>query len=156
MRKARRDRAGSPRGPERYLRRKAIVRRVTSTNLPAPIASEGLKHIAEFYAIENGIRGHSVDERRLVWQRQSRPRAEAFEWWLRAKLALICQKGKLADAIGYALSRWKGLTHVIDDGRIELDNNAVERSIHPITPNRKTCCLLAPTVAPSTGASSPP
>ena len=28
-----------------------------------------------------------------------------------------------------ALSRWAGLTHFIDDGRIELDNNTVERSI---------------------------
>jgi transposase len=43
----------------------------------------------------------------------------------------------LADAIRYALSRWEGLTRFIDDGRIELDNNAVERSIRPITLNRK-------------------
>ncbi|MFK4535101.1 hypothetical protein ABIA00_003284 [Bradyrhizobium ottawaense] len=62
---------------------------------------------------------------------------EAFERWLRAKLALISQKGKLADAIRYALSRWEGLTRFIDDGRIALDNNAVERSIRPITLNRK-------------------
>lgn len=62
---------------------------------------------------------------------------EALERWLRAKLALISQKGKLAEAIRYALSRSEGLTRVIDDGRIELDNNAVERSIRPIALNRK-------------------
>ena len=50
---------------------------------------------------------------------------------------MISQKGKLADAIRYALSRWEGLTRFINDGRIELDNNAVERSIRPITLNRK-------------------
>ena len=54
-----------------------------------------------------------------------------------AKLGLISQKGKLAEAIRYALSRWAGLTRFIDDGRIELDNNAVERAIRPITLNRK-------------------
>jgi transposase len=54
-----------------------------------------------------------------------------------AKLALISQKSKLAEAIRYALSRWEGLTRFIDDGRIELDNNTVERSIRPIAPNRK-------------------
>lgn len=43
----------------------------------------------------------------------------------------------MADAIRYALSRWEGLTRFIDDGRIELDNNAVELSIRPITLNRK-------------------
>ena len=39
--------------------------------------------------------------------------------------------------IRYALSRWEGLTRFIDDGRIELDNNTVERSIRPIALNRK-------------------
>ncbi len=104
---------------------------------PAPIASEAIKRIAEFYAIEKEIRGRSAEERRLIRQQKSRPLAEAFEQWLRTKLGLISQKGKLADAIRYALSRWEGLTRFIDDGRIELDNNAVERSIRPIALNRK-------------------
>lgn len=104
---------------------------------PAPIASEALKHIAEFYAIEKDIRGRSAEERRLVRQQKSRPLAVRFQKWLHTKLALISQKGKLAEAIRYALSRWEGLTRFIDDGRIELDNNAVERSIRPITLNRK-------------------
>lgn len=103
----------------------------------APIASEALKHIAEFYAIEKDIRGRSAEERRLVRQQKSRPLADRFQKWLHTKLALISQKGKLAEAIRYALSRWEGLTRFIDDGRIELDNNAVERSIRPITLNRK-------------------
>ena len=104
---------------------------------PAPTASEALKRIAELYAIEKDIRGHSAEQRCLIRQQKSRPLAETFEHWLRAKLALISQKGKLADAIRYGLSRWQGLTRFIDDGRIELDNNAVERSIRPIALNRK-------------------
>lgn len=104
---------------------------------PAPIASEALKRIAEFYAVEKDIRGRSAEERRIIRQQKSRPLAESFEPWLRAKLALISQKGKLAEAIRYALSRWQGLTRFIDDGRIELDNNTVERTIRPIALNRK-------------------
>src|SRR6201991_758383 len=104
---------------------------------PAPIASEALKHIAAFYAIEKEIRGRSAEERRLVRQQKSRPLADAFEVWLRAKLALISQKIKLAEAIRYALSRWQGLRRFIDDGRIELDNNTVERSIRGIKLSRK-------------------
>ena len=56
---------------------------------------------------------------------------------MRAKLELISQKTKLAEAIRYALSRWAGLTRFIDDGRIEIDSNVVERSIRPIALNRK-------------------
>ena len=51
---------------------------------------------------------------------------------------MISQKTKLAEAIRYALSRWEGLTRFLDDGRIEIDSNVVERSIRPIALNRKT------------------
>ena len=82
-------------------------------------------------------RGRSAEERRITRQQKSRPLADTFEQWLRAKLGLISQKGKLAEAIRYALSRWEGVTRFTDDGHIEIDNNAVERSIRPIALNRK-------------------
>jgi transposase len=104
---------------------------------PSPIASEALEHIAALYAVEKDIRGRHADERRTARQQRSRPLIDALEPWLRAKLGLISQKSKLANAIRYALSRWEGLTRFIDDGRIELDNNTVERSIRPIALNRK-------------------
>ena len=37
----------------------------------------------------------------------------------------------------YALIRWSALCRFIDDGRIELDNNTVERAIRPIALGRK-------------------
>ena len=104
---------------------------------PAPIASEALERIAELYAIEDDIRGRSAEERRAVRQERSRPIIDDLEPWLRAKLALISQKTKLAEAIRYALSRWEGLTRFLDDGRIEIDTNVVERAIRPIALNRK-------------------
>jgi transposase len=83
------------------------------------------------------IRGRSADERRAVRQPKSRSLVDALEPWLWAKLALISQKSNLAEAIRYALPRWEGLMRFIDDGRIELDNNTVERSNRPIALNRK-------------------
>ena len=104
---------------------------------PAPIATEALERIAKLYAVEKDIRGRNADERRAVRQDRSRPIIDGLEPWLRVKLALISQKTKLAEAIRYALSRWNGLTHFLDDGRIEIDSNVVERSIRPIALNRK-------------------
>lgn len=104
---------------------------------PAPIASEALKRIAELYAVETECRGRGPDERRVLRQEKSRLILEALEPWLKTKLGLISQKTKLADAIRYALTRWEGLTRFIDDGRIEIDSNVVERSIRPIALNRK-------------------
>jgi len=104
---------------------------------PAPIAAEALARIAELYRIESEVRGRSAEERRAVRQVRSRPIVEALEPWLGAKLALISQKSKLAEAIRYTLSRSTGLRRFLYDGRIEIDNNVVERSIRPIALNRK-------------------
>lgn len=104
---------------------------------PAPIATEALERIAALYRIESEIRGHSADQRRTVRQAKSRPIIDDLQPWLTTKLGLISQKTKLAEAIRYALSRWDGLTRFIDDGRIEIDSNIVERSIRPIALNRK-------------------
>ncbi|MBY3349169.1 IS66 family transposase [Rhizobium laguerreae] len=104
---------------------------------PAPIATEALKRIAELYRNEDEIRGRSQDERRAFRQNKSRPIIDSLAPWLTEQLGLISQKTKLAEAIRYALSRWDGLTRFIDDGRIEVDSNTVERSIRPIALNRK-------------------
>jgi transposase len=104
---------------------------------PAPIASEALARIAALYRIEGEIRGRSAEERRVARQERSRPLVEALEPWLREKLSLISQKTKLAEAIRYALVRWAGLCLFLEDGRVEIDSNAVERAIRPLTLNRK-------------------
>jgi transposase len=104
---------------------------------PAPIASEVLTRIAALYRIEDDIRGRSPKERLAVRQERTRPLVEALQPWLREKLSLISQKTKLAEAIRYALSRWAGLGFFLDDGRVEIDNNIVERAIRPIALNRK-------------------
>lgn len=50
-----------------------------------------------------------------------------------------CRHGrsKLAEAIRNALSRWAALSLFLDDGRVELDTNPVERAIRPATLGRK-------------------
>ena len=93
--------------------------------------------IAALYRIEAEIWGRSADDRRDVRQARSRPLVEAFEPWLREKLALVSQKSRLAEAIRYALSRWAGLGLFLDDGRVELDTNVVERSMRPLALTRK-------------------
>jgi transposase len=103
----------------------------------APIASEALERIKGLYAVEADIRGRPPEERRAERQARSRPIILALEPWLKAKLEIISQKSKLAEAIRYALSRWEGLTSFLDDGQIEIDNNIVERAIRPLALGRK-------------------
>lgn len=57
--------------------------------------------------------------------------------WLEQELSRIPPNGILAGAIRYTLVRWTALTRFLDDGRIDLDNNPVERAIRPIALGRK-------------------
>jgi transposase len=104
---------------------------------PAPLATETLARIAKLYAIEEEIRGRSADERRAVRQERTKPLIDSLKSWMETKLAAVSQKSTIADAFRYALSRWDGLSRFLDDGRIEIDSNAVERSIRPLALNRK-------------------
>ena len=104
---------------------------------PAPIASEALERIAALYAIEKTIRGRSANERRVVRQDKSKPLVLAFKAWLEQQLTRVSGKSTIAEDIRYALNHWDGLIRFLDDGRIELDTNIVERSIRPIVLNRK-------------------
>jgi hypothetical protein len=72
-----------------------------------------------------------------VRQERSKPLVVALAAWLELQLSRVSGKAPIADAIRYALHHWDGLTRFLDDGRIELDTNIVERSIRPIVLNRK-------------------
>ena len=104
---------------------------------PAPIAREALQRIAALYEIEAEIRGLSADERRAARQLRTKPLLDAIRLWLEQRQAELPRKSPLAEAIGYPLNQWEGLTRFVDDGRIEIDSNAVERSMRPIALNRK-------------------
>jgi transposase len=103
----------------------------------APIASEALVRIAAIYAIDAEIRGQEAETRRLVRQQRSTPLVNEFKTWLERQLAAVSRKSTIAEAIRYGLGRWDGLVRFLDDGRIELDSNAVERTIRPLALTRK-------------------
>ena len=103
----------------------------------APIANELLQRIGVLYEIEADIRGRASDERRAVRQARSGPVIEALKPWLENQLRRVSGRSAIAEAMRYGLSRWDGLTRYLDDGRIEIDTNVVERSIRPIALNRK-------------------
>ncbi|HEX3995165.1 MAG TPA: IS66 family transposase [Acetobacteraceae bacterium] len=102
-----------------------------------PVAEEAMRRISEVYAIEARIRGRAAGDRVAVRQAETRPLMEALWSWLMERLEEISAKSSLAGAIRYTLGHWKGLTLFLSDGRVEVDNNTVERGIRPIPLGRK-------------------
>jgi hypothetical protein len=69
-------------------------------------------------------------------------------------LAPFHPPGPLAEAIRHALARWPALTRFLDDGRLELDNNTVERAIARSPSAARITCSPDPTAARPAGQSS--
>lgn len=103
----------------------------------APIAEEGLKQITALYRIEKDIRGLSAEARLAARQDRSAQLIADFETWLTAHRARVSAKSPLGEALKYIVKYWDGLCLFLTDGRIEMDSNAVERTIRPIALNRK-------------------
>lgn len=103
----------------------------------APIAEEALKRIGALYKIEERIRGTTADERQRVREAETAPLLDDLFTWLAARLDRLPQKSDLAEKIRYGIKRRAGLSRFIGDGRVEIDNNAVERAMRPIALSRK-------------------
>lgn len=101
------------------------------------IAKEALDRIGALFDIERVIAGKPPELRRSVRQRTARPKIGELARWFDAQLRLIPVKSDLAGAIRYARSRWDALTGYLDDGRLEISNNAAENQIRPVALGRK-------------------
>ncbi len=103
----------------------------------SPVAIEVLQRIAALYKIEDEVRGASAEQRQQIRHQRSRVIVDDLRSFLEAKNRQVSAKAKLGEALRYALTRWDGLSRFLDDGRVDLDSNAVERSIRPLALNRK-------------------
>jgi hypothetical protein len=103
----------------------------------SPLAAELLSRVGALYAIEAEIRGHPAEHRRRVRQERSRPIVDALHDWLRVQIGGVSAASDLAKAMRYAIRHWDGLCVFLDDGRVEMDTNVVERAIRPVALGRK-------------------
>ncbi len=103
----------------------------------APIAGDALTRIGQLFDIERAAMGRSPQERVRIRQSSARPVIDNLAAFFDATLARISGKSELAGAIRYARSRWSALTRYLDDGRLEISNNAAERAIRPLALGRK-------------------
>ena len=104
---------------------------------PSPTTTEAIERIAAFYAIEAEIRGSTAEVRKTVRQARTKPLLDSMHIWLEAALTKLSRKSDTTAAIRYALSRWPALTRYVDDGALEIDNNASERALRVVALGRK-------------------
>lgn len=117
-----------------HVRRKFFDIHATQAS---PVAMEALDRIGVLYDIEKKIRSLPPDERRRWRREKSRPLLDDLKTWIGTTAQKLSAKSELASAMRYALGRWPALTRYIDDGRLEIDNNAAERALRCVALGRK-------------------
>ncbi len=106
------------------------------------VAAEALRRIRELYRIEEEIRGQPPDHRRQQRRARAGPLLEELHDWLEGILARVSRKSALAEAARYSLARWAALTRYVDDGRLEIDNNAAERALRGVALGRNNYLFM--------------
>lgn len=117
-----------------HARRKLIE---ITRNGTATIAEDGVKRIGELYRIEAELRGLDPEVRLAGRQGRSAPLIADMQTWLVHHRARVATKSPLGEALASIAKYSDGLKLFLTDGRIEVDNNSVERTIRPIALNRK-------------------
>jgi hypothetical protein len=81
--------------------------------------------------------GLPADARLAARIKRTKPKLAVFERWLAYNRTQVSAKSPTGEALKYIAKYWAGLNLFLADGRIEIDNNPVERTIRPIALNRK-------------------
>jgi len=108
----------------------------------SPTTTEALARIGALYGIEEQIRGTPAELRCSVRQTRSRPLLDELRHWMEKTLRSLSTKSETAGAIRYALSHWRALTRYVDDGLLEIDNNAAERALRAVAIGRKNYLFM--------------
>jgi transposase len=100
-------------------------------------AAEMLAMVAELYAVEDEGKPLDHEARRELRQQKSVPILAKIKTWLDAEQQLVLPRSPMAQAITYTLNQWDALNRYIEQGYLNIDNNAAERALKRVAIGRK-------------------
>ena len=100
-------------------------------------AHRGLTLIQKLYRVEKQARKRTPEERYAQRQLHAKPILEEIKTWLENVLPQVPPSSVTGKALSYLHNEWDKLIRYLDDGRLEIDNNAAENAIRPFVVGRK-------------------
>ena len=120
------------------------------------VATATVEQMKLLWAVEDDVRGQPPEARLAARRAASVAVVQSlFDLWER-ELPRISGKSKLAEAIRYARSHRAALLLFLEDGRVEIDSNIVERAIRPQAITRKNSLFAGSVGGGRTGPPSRP
>jgi len=84
-----------------------------------------------------GIAKLTPEQRKQLREEQARPAWAELRRWLDAKRGHVPPQMLAGKAMTYLDNQWPQLVRVLDDGRLEVDNNRCENALRPFVLGRK-------------------
>ncbi len=102
-------------------------------------ADFAMRKIQNLYAIERSLRENKTGaaEKLKLRMQDAMPILKELELWMKEEIMKVTPQSPIGKAIAYSLSRWENLSIYATDGRLEIDNNLVEKAIRPVAIGRK-------------------
>jgi transposase len=95
-----------------------------------------LAYIQLLYEVEREARNATAEQRRELRQTKSLPVLKDIKNYLQAERPKVLPKSPMGIAIDYTFSNWEALLRYTENGDLQIDNNAAERSLRPIVVGR--------------------
>ena len=103
------------------------------------LAAEGLAMIQKIYRVEKIAREAKMgtDARKKLRDEKAKPVWDELRRWLDRVRKHAPPSTLIGQALTYLDNQWASLVRVLDDGRLEVDNNLCENAIRPFVLGRK-------------------
>ena len=96
-----------------------------------------LAWIQQLYKVERDAKAFTAQDRRELRQQKAKPILDTIRKWMEAEQGRILPKSPIGEAVQYAHNQWTALSRYIEDGDLDIDNNAAERALRAIAIGRK-------------------
>lgn len=122
-----------------HIRRKFIeaLKLISKSERKSTSAQVAVDKIALISRIDNKFNEMPPAKRKEARIKHLKPALEDFFAWVKAESEISLPKSKYGLALEYALKQKDKAMRVLEDGRLELDNNLAERTVKPFVIGRK-------------------
>lgn len=101
------------------------------------LAHTALRKFRAIYTIEKQAKDLTKEQRYDLRQEKSKPLMDDLKQWCDENVAKTTKDSALGKAIRYTINQWDTLERYLEDGNLQVDNNAAERRIKPFVIGRK-------------------
>ena len=89
------------------------------------------------YEIERANKSMNPLDRKLDRLAKVKPHLDNLKSWVEEECVKVLPKSAIGKAMSYTQSQWHKLYNLLEDGRLEIDNNLIENKIRPLALGRK-------------------